>query len=79
MTETSKGRLMKKALGLFLVLLTAAIGAGQDDPKDWTPIQIRGNQKAPEFADIDTWLNSDALEMKKLKGKVVVVHFMAFG
>jgi hypothetical protein len=76
-----QGRKMKRTLSLALVLLTFSVLAAQDqtDPKDWTPIRIRGNQKAPEFGDIDTWLNSDALEMSKLKGKVVVVHFMAFG
>lgn len=49
------------------------------DPKNWTPIKIPGNQKAPEFEDIAEWINSDALTIKDLQGKVVVVHFMAFG
>jgi peroxiredoxin len=34
---------------------------------------------APEFEGADEWLNSDPLTMKSLRGKVVVVHFFAFG
>ncbi len=75
---------MKQLFGLFLALSAIpALSAGGDDPKDdpknWAPIKIRGNQKAPEFEDVGTWINSKPLTMAKLKGKVVVVHFMAFG
>ncbi len=66
-------------LGLLLLTLTTQSAGGQVDPKDVTPIRIPGNQKAPEFADIDTWLNGEPLEMAKLNGKVVVMQFMAFG
>lgn len=34
---------------------------------------------APEFESIEAWVNSDPLTMKSLRGKVVVVHFFAFG
>ena len=34
---------------------------------------------APEFADIDAWINSQPLTMESLRGRVVVVHFFAFG
>jgi hypothetical protein len=34
---------------------------------------------APEFQGIDEWINSKPLSLKDLKGKVVVVHFWAFG
>jgi hypothetical protein len=56
--------------------------AGRDDPGDpkaWYPVRIPGAQKAPEFEGVTEWVNSDPLTMKGLKGKVVVVHFMAFG
>lgn len=33
---------------------------------------------APEFADVKQWINSDALTMKELRGRVVIVHFYAF-
>jgi hypothetical protein len=68
--------------GLFFILATpAALQAGNDstDPSTWTPVKIAGHQKAPEFADITAWINSKPLTMAKLKGKVVVVHFLTFG
>lgn len=74
---------MKRTFALFLLIATVSLlDAGGNDPKDpasWTPVRIRGKQKAPEFADIETWINSEPLTMAQLKGKVVVVHFMAFG
>ncbi len=36
-------------------------------------------QPAPEFKDIDEWINTKPLAMKDLRGKVVVLHFWAFG
>lgn len=77
-----------KRIGLLLMLLALpalSLGGGddkekpKDDPREWTPIKILGRQQAPEFADIDSWLNSEPLKMRKLKGKVVVVNFLAFG
>lgn len=35
--------------------------------------------KAPELIDSGEWINSSPLELKKLQGKVVVVHFYACG
>ena len=74
---------MLRIAGLcILVLSIPAMTSGGDDPKDpknWTPVKIPGKQKAPEFEDIAEWVNSPALTLKELKGKVVVVHFMAFG
>lgn len=34
---------------------------------------------APEFAAIDEWINSEPVTIESLRGKVVVVHFFAFG
>jgi hypothetical protein len=34
---------------------------------------------APELTGIDEWINSKPVSLKGLKGKVVVVHFWAFG
>jgi hypothetical protein len=74
---------MKQLVGLCLLALAvpAAAPAGGDpkDPTTWTPVKIPGKQKAVEFADVTEWLNSEPLTMAKLKGKVVVVHFMTFG
>lgn len=35
--------------------------------------------KAPEFAVGDKWINSEPLQLKNLRGKVVALHFYAFG
>jgi len=48
-------------------------------PMDRQPVRIQGKQQAPEFEDIAEWLNSNPLTLKELRGKVVVIHFMAFG
>ncbi len=34
---------------------------------------------APDFRNMETWINSMPLTWKQLRGKVVVVHFWAFG
>jgi hypothetical protein len=62
-------------------LVPAVLPADQDarDPSEWTPVKITGQQAAPEFADINAWINSKPLTMASLKGNVVVVHFMTFG
>lgn len=74
---------MSRLAGLIMLILAIpALASGGDDPKDpknWTPVKIPGKQKALEFEDIAEWVNSPALTLKELKGKVVVVHFMAFG
>jgi hypothetical protein len=66
---------------VLLLAVPAALpdGNDKDDPSNWTPVKITGQQPAPEFEDITAWVNSKPLTMKGLKGKVVVVHFMAFG
>jgi hypothetical protein len=79
-----EGSFMNRLIGLCLLTLTvssmtSAQNGPKDDPATWTPIKIPGKQQAPEFADIDAWLNSAPLTMAQLKGKVVVVHFLTFG
>lgn len=43
----------------------------------WKLGQIR--YKAPEFVDTGEWINGDPVRLADLRGKVVVVHFYAFG
>ncbi len=75
---------MRHLLGWSLLALAFPVTvAGQQadpkDPKTWTPLVIPNKPKAPEFEDITAWVNSPPLKLADLKGKVVVVHFMAFG
>jgi hypothetical protein len=75
-------RLLSCLLPIMAVLAAPAAfpqGDDKDDPSTWTPVKIQGDQPAPEFEDITAWVNSKPLTMKSLKGKIVVVHFMAFG
>jgi hypothetical protein len=72
-------RLLSCLLVLLAVPAVFSDGADKENPSTWTPVKIQGEQPAPEFEDITAWVNSKPLTMKDLKGKVVVVHFMAFG
>ena len=56
-------------LGLFLTTATA-----------WAqhPEDAFVGQKAPELKAGDAWINSPALTLEKLKGKVVLIDFWAF-
>ena len=74
-------RLTKTFLAAFFIGILAAPISAQVviAPMDRQPVQIQGKQQAPEFEDIAEWLNSNPLTLKELRGKVVVIHFMAFG
>jgi hypothetical protein len=62
-----------KVGALVLGLSLAAVPwAGAQQP---AAMKIR----APDLKGIDEWINSKPTSMKDLKGKVVVVHFWAFG
>lgn len=57
---------------------TAEYAALLGQPFDFST--VKGSPAdAPEFEGIDAWLNSGPLTMESLRGKVVVVHFFAFG
>jgi peroxiredoxin len=48
------------------------------EPFDFSKVST-GPALAPEFADVEAWLNSSPLTIESLRGRVVVVHFFAFG
>lgn len=65
-----------RPLGLLLaLLLTATPPSGESKPKI---LDYPDKPKAPEFTGIQTWINSDALKMSDLKGKVVLIHLFAY-
>lgn len=74
-------RLTRNMLAAFFLALSAVQVHAQVviAPMDRQPVRIQGKQQAPDFEDIAEWLHSKPLTMKELRGKVVVVHFMAFG
>lgn len=47
------------------------------EPFDFSKVGT-GPALAPEFTDIETWLNSSPLTIESLRGRVVVIHFFAF-
>jgi hypothetical protein len=77
--ENVMARLLASCLVVFAIPALLPGSDEEDDPSKWTPVKIAGDRSAPEFEDITAWVNSKPLTMKGLKGKVVVVHFMAFG
>jgi hypothetical protein len=74
---------MMRQLGYLLLFLTTAPGLAADigwnEPSTWIPIQIPGQQPAPEFVGITAWINSRPLTVADFGGKVVLVHFMSVG
>ncbi|REK10234.1 MAG: thioredoxin [Planctomycetota bacterium] len=46
---------------------------------DLAQVTYVGCGEAPELRNVQSWINSDPLSLEKLRGKVVVVHFWAFG
>ena len=73
---------MRRWLGMGLLgLITATLVATMMD----SPNAVGGEQPvamkiaAPELQGIDNWINSKPLQLKDLRGQVVVVHFWTFG
>jgi hypothetical protein len=68
---------MPRRVVLFLCLASSILGGSATRAEESAPYALK--VPAPAFAGIDEWVNSRALDWKGLKGKVVVVHFWAFG
>ena len=67
-----KGLIISLA-GLLLALLSMTLFTVRGEQL------TTSNDQAPEFKEVAEWINTKPLQMKDLKGKVVVVHFWAFG
>ena len=61
-----------QALGGALALLGGRVAPAQF-------LRDRDQAPAPELQGVTGWINSEPLTMKKLRGKVVVVHFWTHG
>ena len=88
---TRHAEAVRRAFGVLILLSVAYIASGVDAQSLLTPRKTeppRGElalQKglgspyaAPEFAGIETWLNSPPLTMQSLKGKVVLIDFWTY-
>ena len=76
---------------LFVLLLAAVLGGilawGRSgltlDPRrgsgSTAQAAAQADRSAPEFPEGTRWLQSQPLELRKLRGQVVVVHFWTFG
>ena len=60
-----------RALLLTAALLPLATASAEQPAKM--------NTAAPEFKDVDEWINTQPVQLKDLRGKVVVLHFWTFG
>jgi peroxiredoxin len=68
----------KKVLAVLNESQTTQYAAMLGQPFDFA--KVKGSPAdAPEFDGIDAWMNSEPITMESLRGKVVVVHFFAFG
>ena len=75
-------RLKIAAFGASMVVALGAVAAltgfaSASDTAALKSTQQTGAQ-APEFTGIDNWLNSPPLDLKQLRGKVVLVEFWTF-
>ena len=61
-----------------LIALSLAVAAPLSRAAGALDSASRRNGAAPEFAGIETWLNSEPLSMAALRGQVVMVDFWTF-
>ncbi|MCS5710396.1 redoxin family protein [Candidatus Berkiella aquae] len=82
---------VRKVLGLFIILSVIYIAMGMTLPhfqatKEVNPLHDQKtlinplpiSYQAPEFSDIQAWINSSPLTMKQLIGKVVLIDFWTY-
>jgi hypothetical protein len=60
---------------LALALLGIFVAIGTSSAQEPVAMKVA----APELEGISDWVNSKALKLGDLKGKVVVLHFWTFG
>lgn len=65
-------------MSLSLIAATSAANAADANSSPAIRLALSGN-KAPEFAGLSNWFNSEPLTMSALRGKVVLVDFWTYG
>ncbi|MDX1962942.1 MAG: redoxin domain-containing protein [Pirellulales bacterium] len=64
-------------------ILSLAVGGGEQKETASSPgsatVKPEESSMAPELTGLRTWFNSEPLELRNLRGKVVLVHFWTFG
>ncbi len=88
---TRHAEAVRRAFGMLILLSVAYIASGVDAQSLLTPKKaepprgelvlqngLASSYAAPEFADIEAWLNSKPLTMQSLKGKVVLIDFWTY-
>ncbi|MBL0319261.1 MAG: cytochrome c biogenesis protein DipZ [Alphaproteobacteria bacterium] len=87
---TNHAEAVRKTFGVIILLSVAFIASGIDTQSLFTqkstPTIVSSTltnplehpYQAPEFAGIEAWLNSNALTMNALKGKVVLIDFWTY-
>jgi len=63
---------------LFAAALAASVAALALTPSQGGEMPAAQAQPAPEFQDIEQWLNSQPLKLEELRGKVVLVDFWTY-
>jgi cytochrome c biogenesis protein CcdA/thiol-disulfide isomerase/thioredoxin len=89
---TRHAEVVRKAFGLLILLSVAYIASGYDaqillttnrtteQPRSELMLQdgLSEPYAAPEFASIESWLNTQPLTMQSLRGKVVLIDFWTY-
>lgn len=68
----------RKLLAVFTARQQQQLKALVGKPFDFSRIRYLYG-KAPELAGISQWINSEPLALEQLRGRVVALHFFAFG
>ena len=75
LNNAEENLLIEKTAMLFMLACSiSGIAAAQVDKQF-----AQDKMKAPELREVTEWINVKPLTLDKLKGKVMVVHFLTFG
>jgi thiol-disulfide isomerase/thioredoxin len=77
-TGKTTANLDKQILGLLNREQNERLAQMAGEPFDLSQVQVVAC-KAPEFRDVEQWINAQPQSFAALKGRVVAVHFWAFG